>query len=103
MLNFTVGPVMSSKEVCSIGALQVPYLEQLSLMDNPHIMTVEFPRETFYDLFRFEKASWDNETIRICLESWGRSYFQHCRIRIRIKSAYCKTIDKYFFVEKIKL
>ena len=25
MLNFTVGPVMSSKEVCSIGALQVPY------------------------------------------------------------------------------
>ena len=29
MLNFTVGPVMSSKEVCSIGALQV-ILEQLS-------------------------------------------------------------------------
>lgn len=25
MLNFTVGPVMSSKEVCSIGAEQVPY------------------------------------------------------------------------------
>ena len=25
MLNFTVGPVMSSERVCSIGAEQVPY------------------------------------------------------------------------------
>ena len=26
MLNFTVGPVMSSDEVCAIGAEQVQYL-----------------------------------------------------------------------------
>lgn len=70
------------------------YLEQLSFMDNPCIMTLEFPREAFYDLFRFQKESWDNETIRICLESWGEvisalpdSYTDKGRL--------LQTVDKY--------
>ena len=71
------------------------YLEQLSLMDNPHIMTVEFPRETFYDLFRFEKASWDNETIRICLESWGE-VISALPDSYTDKVSLLQTIDKYF-------
>lgn len=42
MLNFTVGPVMSSKEVCSIGALQVPYFRTAEfseiMLDNEKYM-----------------------------------------------------------------
>lgn len=33
MLNFTVGPVMSSDEVCSIGAEQVPYFRTLEFSE----------------------------------------------------------------------
>ena len=33
MLNFTVGPVMSSEEVCSIGAKQVPYFRTAEFSD----------------------------------------------------------------------
>ena len=71
------------------------YLEQLSLMDNPHIMTLEFPREAFYDLFRFQKASWDSETIRICLESWGEVISALPNV-YSDKNILLQTIDKYF-------
>lgn len=71
------------------------YLEQLSLMDNPHVMTLEFPREAFYDLFRFQKASWDSETVRICLESWGEVISALPNV-YSDKNSLLQTIDKYF-------
>lgn len=71
------------------------YLEQLSLMENPCIMTLEFPCESFYDLFRFQKASWDRETIRICLESWGEVIFALPDV-YKDKESLLQTIDKYF-------
>lgn len=71
------------------------YLEQLSLMDKPCVMTLEFPRESFYDLFRFQKASWDDETIRICLESWGE-VISALPDSYTDKVSLLQTIDKYF-------
>ena len=71
------------------------YLEQLSYINNPNILTLEFPREAFYDLFRFQKASWDHDTIRICLESWG-SVISELPDKIYDVKKIMKTIDKYF-------
>lgn len=71
------------------------YLEQLSRISEPYILTLEFPREAFYDLFRFQKASWDNETIRICLESWG-SVITSLPDEVYDKKTILQTIDKYF-------
>lgn len=71
------------------------YLERLSEMDNPCIFTLEFPREAFYDLFRFQKASWDSETVKICLESWGE-VISALSEYIYDKSSLIQTIDKYF-------
>ena len=42
MLNFTVGPVMSSEKVCKIGGEQVPYFRTSEfsniLLENEHLM-----------------------------------------------------------------
>ena len=71
------------------------YLEQISNIGNPLILTLEFPRETFYDLFRFQKASWNDETIRICLESWG-SVISSLPDKVYDSKTILQTIDKYF-------
>jgi len=55
MLNFTVGPVMTSNEVCSIGAEQIPYFR-----------TAEFSELMFENeklMIEFTKASKDSRTL----------------------------------------
>ena len=63
MLNFTVGPVMSSKEVCSIGALQVPYFR-----------TAEFSKimlENEKYMLQYTKAPVGSKTVFMTYSSTG--------------------------------
>lgn len=63
MLNFTVGPVMSSKEVCSIGALQVPYFR-----------TAEFSKimlENEKYMLQYTKAPVGSKTVFMTCSSTG--------------------------------
>lgn len=55
MLNFTVGPVMSSEDVCSIGAEQVPYFR------TPEFSEIMFENEKLVK--KFAKAG---EKSRVC-------------------------------------
>ena len=55
MLNFTIGPVMSSESVCSIGAEQVPYFR------TPEFSEVMFENEKLVK--KFAKAGGDS---RVC-------------------------------------
>lgn len=71
------------------------YLERLTEIDKPKVFTLEFPRESFYDLFRFQKASWDSESIQICLETWGE-VISALPDRQYDKNNLLQTIDKYF-------
>lgn len=71
------------------------YFQVLSEMDNPKIITLEFPREFFYDTFRFNKLSWESESIRICLGCWGEVISALPKIYTDKKEA-LESIDKYF-------
>lgn len=55
MLNFTVGPVMSSNEVCAIGAEQVPYFR------TPEFSLLMFENERY--ILKFAKAG---QNSRVC-------------------------------------
>lgn len=55
MLNFTVGPVMSSETVCAIGAEQVPYFR-----------TAEFSNVMFENERLIKKFSKSDENARVC-------------------------------------
>lgn len=57
MLNFTVGPVMSSDAVLAIGAKQVPYFR------TPEFSTIMFENEQL--IKKFSKADKDNRVIFI--------------------------------------
>ena len=57
MLNFTVGPVMSSNIVCSVGAEQVPYFR------TPEFSEVMLENEKY--IKKFAKASEESRTIFI--------------------------------------
>lgn len=57
MLNFTVGPVQSSEEVCSVGAQQVPYFR------TPEFSDVMFENEKLVK--EFAKADEDSKVVFI--------------------------------------
>lgn len=48
MLNFTVGPVMASEEVCAVGAEQIPYFR------TPEFSEMMLKNEKF--MLEFSKA-----------------------------------------------
>lgn len=47
------------------------YFERASQIEDIKLCKLELPREAFLDFLRYEKTSWDGETIRICTECWG--------------------------------
>lgn len=49
------------------------YYERISQLENPVLCRLEFPRECFFDFMRYQRPSWDKESIRICLECWGET------------------------------
>ena len=55
MLNFTVGPVMTSETVCAIGAEQVPYFR-----------TAEFSEVMFENERLVKKFAKADENARVC-------------------------------------
>lgn len=63
MLNFTVGPVMSSEQVCSIGAEQVPYFR------TPEFSAVMLENEKL--MLRFTKAPEKSRAIFMTNSSTG--------------------------------
>lgn len=63
MLNFTVGPVMSSKEVCSIGAEQVPYFR------TEEFSSVMLENEKY--MLEYTKASANSRAIFMTCSSTG--------------------------------
>lgn len=63
MLNFTVGPVMSSEQVCSIGAEQVPYFR------TPEFSAVMLENEKL--MLRFAKAPEGSRVVFMTNSSTG--------------------------------
>ena len=63
MLNFTVGPVMSSKEVCSIGALQVPYFRTAEFSE------IMLENEKY--MLQYTKAPVGSKTVFMTCSSTG--------------------------------
>ncbi|WP_462257390.1 pyridoxal-phosphate-dependent aminotransferase family protein [Eubacterium ventriosum] len=63
MLNFTVGPVMSSKEVCSIGALQVPYFRTAEFSE------IMLENENY--MLQYTKAPVGSKTVFMTCSSTG--------------------------------
>ncbi len=47
------------------------YFERAAQIDNIKICKLELLRECFLDFLRYQKTSWDKDTIRICTECWG--------------------------------
>ena len=63
MLNFTVGPVISSKEVCSIGALQVPYFRTAEFSE------IMLENEKY--MLQYTKAPVGSKTVFMTCSSTG--------------------------------
>ena len=63
MLNFTVGPVMSSKEVCSIGALQVTYFRTAEFSE------IMLENEKY--MLQYTKAPVGSKTVFMTCSSTG--------------------------------
>ena len=63
MLNFTVGPVKSSKEVCSIGALQVPYFRTAEFSE------IMLENEKY--MLQYTKAPVGSKTVFMTCSSTG--------------------------------
>ena len=63
MLNFTVGPVMSSKEVCSIGALHVPYFRTAEFSE------IMLENEKY--MLQYTKAPVGSKTVFMTCSSTG--------------------------------
>lgn len=63
MLNFTVGPVMSSKEVLSIGAEQVPYFR------TAEFSTIMLENEKY--ILKYAKAPADSKAVFMTCSSTG--------------------------------
>ena len=63
MLNFTVGPVMTSKEVCSIGALQVPYFRTAEFSE------IMLENEKY--MLQYTKAPVGSKTVFMTCSSTG--------------------------------
>ena len=61
--NFTVGPVMSSKEVCSIGALQVPYFRTAEFSE------IMLENEKY--MLQYTKAPVGSKTVFMTCSSTG--------------------------------
>lgn len=72
MLNFTVGPVMSSKEVCSIGALQVPYFRTAEFSE------IMLENEKY--MLQYTKAPVGSKTVFMTCSSTGsmEAVIMHC-------------------------
>lgn len=77
------------------------YFERAAKIEGVRICRLELPREFFLDFLRYEKTSWDGETIRICTECWGSNIL---KIPAVYKKKYeaLKTQDKWF-LSKYKL
>lgn len=74
------------------------YFERASEMPDFKAMTLEFPRDYFYDIRRFEKLSWDDEAIRICTQGWGK-VIKSLPHMYTNKSKVYTTIDRYFLTK----
>lgn len=77
------------------------YFERAAQIANIRICKLELPREAFLDFLRYEKTSWDGETIRICTECWGSNILRLPDIYQK-KSQALRTQDKWF-LSKYKL
>ena len=47
------------------------YLEHLSELDNPNVWHLDFFRDHFKDIMKYEKFGWYKATLHTCLECWG--------------------------------
>lgn len=61
-------------------------------------MTIEIPREYFYDTKRNNKLSWERESIRICTQCWGKVISSLPSQYIN-KRQVLQTIDPYFLTK----
>ncbi len=77
------------------------YFERASQIEDIKICRLELPREYFLDFLRYEKTSWDKETIRICTECWGSNILKLPDV-YKKKYEALKTQDKWF-LSKYKL
>lgn len=77
------------------------YFERAAQMEHIRIRKLELPRESFLDFLRYEKTSWDRETIRICTECWGSNIMKLPDI-YKKKYQALRTQDKWF-LSKYKL
>lgn len=74
------------------------YFERAVQVKNVKICRLELPRESFLDFLRYEKTSWDKETIRICTECWGSNIFKLPDV-YKSKSQALKTQDRWFLTK----
>lgn len=71
------------------------YLERISEIENAKCFLLGVPHEYFYDYTRCEKRSWDNDTLRITTECWGKIiYLQTSKYSKKAKKITLKSIGK---------
>lgn len=74
------------------------YFERASQIENVRICRLELPREAFLDFLRYEKTSWDKETVRICTECWGSNILMLPDV-YKSKRQALLTQDKWFLAK----
>ena len=97
MLNFTVGPVISSKTVCAIGAEQVPYFR-----------TAEFSEVMFENERLVKKFAKADEKARVCfMTGSGTASMEAAVINVFTKNDNVLVIDGgsfgHRFVEMLEI
>lgn len=74
------------------------YFERAAQIENIKICKLELLRECFLDFLRYQKTSWDKDTIRICTECWGSNILMLPDV-YRTKYQALKTQDKWFLTK----
>lgn len=74
------------------------YFERAAQIENIKICRLEFLRECFWDFLRYQKTSWDQETIRICTECWGSNILMLPEV-YGTKHQALQTQDKWFLTK----
>ena len=77
------------------------YFERASQIEHIKVCKLDLLRDYFLDFLRYQKTSWDKETLRICTECWGSNILMLPQA-YRTKRQALQTQDKWF-LSKYKL
>lgn len=74
------------------------YFERATQIEDIKICKLDLLRDCFLDFLRYQKTSWDKETIRICTECWG-SIISMLPSVYGVKQQALQTQDRWFLTK----